>query len=72
MKVKLKLFSEWAIVIDPRRPYTVRENENREIVYASSADTGCHPCQMFDDAIRTDRAVEELPWEYMAQAHMPR
>ena len=35
MKVRLKLFFQWGIRFDEAHPFTVRENGNREIVYAS-------------------------------------
>lgn len=34
MKVRLKLFFEWGIEFDPEKPYTVKENANREVQYA--------------------------------------
>ena len=35
MKVRLKLFFQWGIRFDETHPFTVRENGNREIAYAS-------------------------------------
>lgn len=35
MKVRLKLFFQWGIRFDEAHPFTVRENSNREIAYAS-------------------------------------
>ena len=35
MKVKLKLFFEWGIKFDENNPYTVPENSNRIVRYAS-------------------------------------
>ena len=37
MIVHLKLFFQWGITFDESNPYTVRENGNREIAYASKA-----------------------------------
>ena len=37
MIVHLKLFFQWGITFDESNPYTVRENGNREISYASKA-----------------------------------
>ena len=38
MIVHLKLFFDWGITFDPENPYTVRENGNRVIYYASKAE----------------------------------
>ena len=38
MIVHLKLFFNWGITFDEAHPYTVRENGNREIYYASKAE----------------------------------
>ena len=38
MKVKLKLFFKWGIVIDDKNPYTVQENGNREVKYADKKE----------------------------------
>lgn len=35
MKVRLKLFFEWGIQFDPENPYTVKENANRKVKYAT-------------------------------------
>ena len=36
MKVNLKLFYNWGITFDIDNPYTVKENANRKIIYATS------------------------------------
>lgn len=36
MKVRLKLFYEWGIAFDEKKPYEVEENANREVKYASA------------------------------------
>ena len=35
MKVRLKLFFNWGITFDEKNPYTVKENANRRVKYAS-------------------------------------
>ena len=35
MKVRLKLFFNWGITFDEKNPYTVKENANRKVKYAS-------------------------------------
>ena len=35
MKVRLKLFFNWGITFDESNPYTVKENANRVVKYAS-------------------------------------
>lgn len=37
MKVKLKLFFNWGITFDEKNPYTVKENANRIVKYATSS-----------------------------------
>lgn len=38
MKVKLKLFFEWGIVFDEKHPYTVEDQGNRRVSYASRTE----------------------------------
>ena len=38
MKVRLKLFYEWGIEFDESKPYTVKENADRKVKYASMSE----------------------------------
>ena len=55
MKVRLKLFFNWGITFDEKNPYTVKENANRKVKYASR--------QELEDAviIRYPQAASSTP-----------
>ena len=55
MKVRLKLFFNWGITFDEKNPYTVKENANRRVKYASR--------QELEDAviIRYPQAASSTP-----------
>lgn len=38
MRVKLKLYHDWGITFDTKKPYTVRENVNRKVEYADKKE----------------------------------
>lgn len=71
MKVKLKLFFEWGIVFDPEHPYTVRENGNREIAYASSTELQAAILARYPPMQLAPAEPQEPPQGGMAQTHTP-
>ena len=60
MKVRLKLFFDWGITFDEKNPYTVPENGNREIHYASKTELRGAILAKYPPQQRKDTAPQEL------------
>ena len=59
MKVRLKLFFDWGITFDEKNPYTVPENGNREIHYASKTELRGAILAKYPPQQRKDTAPQE-------------
>ena len=71
MIVHLKLFFDWGITFDPGNPYTVRENGNRVIYYASKAELQHAILAKYPPKQLSDTAPAPVAPGGQAQDHTP-
>ena len=71
MIVHLKLFFNWGITFDAEHPYTVRENGNRVIYYASKAELQQAILAKYPPKQLSDAAPAPVIPGGQAQAHTP-
>ena len=71
MKVRLKLFFQWGITFDEDHPYTVQENGNREVAYASKAELQAAILAKYPPQQIAAAASSPAPQSGQVQDHSP-